>query len=128
MTILAAALFTVLASIVSLFYWALAAGMPWGQLAMGGRFPGRFPPRMRVVAVCQALFFALLSVVVLTRAGLLLSDWQPLTRELTWAIAAVLALGLIMNLATPSKYERLLWAPVAALMAICSAVAAASGG
>ena len=49
-------LFAFLTLIIFLFQIALAAGMPWGHLAMGGRYPGKFPPNMRVGAVIQACF------------------------------------------------------------------------
>jgi hypothetical protein len=33
------------------FQIALAAGAPWGAFAMGGAFPGQFPPALRIVAL-----------------------------------------------------------------------------
>lgn len=51
-----AALAYVLATIVVVaFQVLLALGAPWGSNAMGGRFPGRFPPAMRVLAVVVAM-------------------------------------------------------------------------
>ena len=46
------------------FQVLLALGAPWGAYAMGGTYPGRFPPGMRVVAAVQA---AVLSLLVLDR-------------------------------------------------------------
>lgn len=34
-------LFALVTLITVLFQFALAAGMPWGNLAMGGRYPGK---------------------------------------------------------------------------------------
>lgn len=96
------------------FQFALAAGAPWGAWAMGGRFPGRLPPAMRFAAVGQALILGLLAVVVLARAGLVHTGWEGGWRG--WAVVAFSAVSLLMNLATPSKVERRLWAPVALLL------------
>ncbi len=60
------------------FQVALALGAPWGAYAMGGRFPGRFPPRMRLLAVVQTVVLGLLALVVLESAGLISrSVWRP---------------------------------------------------
>jgi len=98
------------------FQLALAAGAPWGQLVMGGRFPGRFPPAMRVAALVQVAIYGLLGVVVFTRAGLILPDLLDLSRVAVWAVVALMAVAVVLNLITPSRWERRLWAPVAALL------------
>ena len=125
MTLQAAALvFSVLVAIVVLFQLALAASAPWGHLAMGGRHPGRFPPSLRVGAVIQSGLLGLLALVVLGHAGFdvpLVAGWPAWTR---WIPVVVSALSLLMNLATPSKAERRLWGPVAAVMLGTSLVVA----
>ena len=50
------------------FQLALAAGAPWGEFAMGGAYPGQFPPQLRIAAVVQAVILALLALVVFARA------------------------------------------------------------
>ena len=54
------------------FQVALVAGAPWGAFAMGGAFPGRFPPGARVAALLQGALIALTAAVVLSRAGVAL--------------------------------------------------------
>ena len=49
---------------------ALAAGAPWGEYAMGGAFPGQFPPALRAAALVQVAILAVWAAVVLARAGL----------------------------------------------------------
>jgi hypothetical protein len=96
------------------FQAALALGAPWGHLAMGGAFPGSFPPALRVAAIAQGALILWFAGVVGARAGLW-RHWALPPR----AIGAVIGFGvlaLIANLATPSAAERDLWAPVAALM------------
>lgn len=41
-------------------------------------------------------------------------------------VAVVSAVRLVMNLATPSKRERAIWAPTVAVMLVCSLVVALS--
>ena len=53
----AAITFAVLTSVVIIFQGCLAAGMPWGEASMGGKYPGKYPPKMRVVAIINMLVF-----------------------------------------------------------------------
>lgn len=113
---LAAKAFCGLVALVILFQLALAAGVPWGAYAMGGAFPGAFPPPMRVAALVQAVILAAVGAVVLARAGLALPRWGRASRGLAWVVVAFLGVGVILNLITPSGMERAIWAPVAILL------------
>ena len=113
---LAARIFGGLIAIVALFQLALALGAPWGEFAMGGAFPGVFPPAMRVAALVQIVVLGAVALIVCVRAGLVLPRWREAARWLTWAIVALLAVGVVLNLITPSGMERLIWAPVAVLL------------
>jgi len=113
----AAILYTLLALGVVAFQIALALGAPWGHLAMGGRFQGRFPPALRFVALVQGALIALFALVMLGAAGLA-APTPPI--GLVWAVVAITALSAVMNLATPSIPERRLWAPVTLLMLVCA--------
>ncbi len=113
---MAATIFAFITGLVIAFQFALAAGAPWGSYAMGGAYPGVFPPPMRVAAIVQALILALAVCIVLARAGVALPRWGGWVRRGAWAVVAFAAVSLVMNLATPSAGERALWAPVAALM------------
>jgi hypothetical protein len=123
---LAARIHATLTAVVCAFQLALAVGLPWGKLAMGGQFPGQLPPAMRVAAIAQLLILALLSLVVLTRAGLVLEKWRGESAKLVWVVVAISAVSVIANLATPSMWERIVWAPVALGLLGCSVVVARS--
>ena len=121
---IAAYLYLVLTGIVVLFQLALAAGAPWGHLAMGGKYPGQFPVRIRILSVFNAIILLALGGVVAARAGLYL---QGLSGWPTWAIWIVVVFGslaVVANLATPSKPERALWGPVTIVMLICTVIVA----
>jgi hypothetical protein len=64
----------------------------------------------------------LLALVVLSRAGLVLPAWHGASRWLVWIVVAVMGAGGVMNLLTPSKGERLIWAPVATLLFLAALV------
>ena len=120
-----AVLYAICTAVAVGFQLALAAGAPWGHLAMGGRYPGRLPTAIRMAVLPQAAILVFLALVVLSRADQIdfLSgsvDW------LAWVAAAVSAISLIMNLATPSAPERRLWAPIGAIMVLTSLAVALS--
>lgn len=48
---LAAVIFTVLTELVFIFQGCLALGLPWGKASMGGKYPGEYPPKMKIVAI-----------------------------------------------------------------------------
>ena len=113
---LVARVFAGLTGLVCLFQLALAAGAPWGEYAMGGAFPGVMPPPMRVAAVVQVIVLSTVALVVLSRAGLILPAWRRASGWLIYLIVALLGISVVLNLITPSPLERLIWAPVAAML------------
>ena len=123
---LAGIVYAVVSAGVIAFQIALAAGAPWGEYAMGGAYPGQFPPELRVAAVVQAGILAGLALVVLARAGIALPTWSRASRWLIWLVVAFSALSLVLNLITPSAGERLIWAPVALIMLVSSITVAVS--
>ncbi|HEX5579362.1 MAG TPA: hypothetical protein VFY43_06830 [Candidatus Limnocylindria bacterium] len=115
-----AVIYAAVTALVVGFQLALALGAPWGSYAMGGAFPGRMPPAMRVAAVAQAVVLAGLAVIVLADAGLtsvsLVSGWP----WLIWLPVVVAALAVGLNASTRSRGERRIWLPVALVLLGCS--------
>ena len=120
----AAILYAIVSLVVIGFQIALAGGAPWGEFAMGGAFPGQFPPELRIAALVQALLLAGMAAIVLARAGIILPGWSRASRWLIWFVVAFSVVSLILNLITPSAGERLLWAPIAFLLLLSSAIVA----
>jgi hypothetical protein len=123
----AALLYATVSAGVVAFQIALAAGAPWGAYAMGGAFRGQFPPALRIAALVQAALIAGMALVVLARAGLVLARCSRVWRWLVWVVVAFAAVSLVLNLITPSAGERAIWAPVALLLLMSSAVVAVTG-
>ncbi|MED5016771.1 hypothetical protein P9847_05570 [Paenibacillus chibensis] len=117
-------IFSFLTSIVILFQIALALGAPWGHFAMGGKYPGKFPVSMRVLAVFQAFVLVFLGLIVLSRSELALNQWYEFSHSAIWFVVAFSVLSSIMNLITRSTGERAIWAPVTIVMVITSLIVA----
>ncbi|PWF48537.1 hypothetical protein [Massilia glaciei] len=125
-TVVAAIVFSVLVLFVSLFQLALAVGMPWGRLAFGGRHPGTLPARMRIASVLSGLLLLAFGLIVCARASLVLPEFAQLSAAAVWAVVGYSAIGVVANMATPSKWERIIWTPIAVLMLITSSAVALS--
>jgi hypothetical protein len=125
---LAAILFSIVTLGVIAFQIALALGAPWGAYAMGGAFPGRYPPRMRVAAAGMAALLGLLVLIVLSSAGLIVVPMLSGLPSLIWLVVAFSAVSVVLNAASRSAGERRIWVPVALVMLVSSLVVALAPG
>ena len=125
---IAAIVYLVATAIVVGFQIALALGAPWGAYAMGGSFPGRLPPLLRVLALAQAFVLGLLALVVLSAAGLYAPELAEGAPWLIWAVVVLTAVGTALNLASRSPGERRLWVPVSAVLFLSSLAVAVTAG
>ena len=126
-TTVAALVFAAFVGVVVAFQLGLALGAPWGRYAMGGAFPGRYPPPMRVAAVVQALLLGLLAVTVLSAAGLVLPDLAAAVPWLAWVGVVVSVVAVILNVISRSAGERRIWVPVSLVLLVSSLVVALNG-
>ncbi|MDT0165895.1 hypothetical protein Q9R32_10020 [Actinotalea sp. AC32] len=122
--IIAAVVACLLLTALVAFQVALAAGAPWGHLAWGGQNEGLLPGRLRVGSAVSVLLYALFAVVALDRAGLVDVLPDGFTAVACWVLTGYLTLGVLMNLASRSRAERLVMTPVAAALALCFLVLA----
>ncbi len=121
---IAAIVFTILIGMVIVLQFGLVVGMPWGEYSMGGRFPGKYPPVMRVSCIFQILLLAFISLIVLAKAGLVLPGMYGFSATAVWFVVGFSVLSLILNSITPSRKERRLWQPVAVFLLITSLIVA----
>ena len=108
-TVLAALLLTV----VSAFQAALALGAPWGRAAYGGAHRGSLPVRYRTASTISSVAYAALALVTLGRG-----PGGTTRRRILTGTSGLMAVGTLMNLASRSRLERLLWSPVAGILAV----------
>jgi hypothetical protein len=125
-TTASAYIFCAFTAVTIIFQLALALGAPWGEMAMGGKFPGRFPLKMRVAAIIQMVLLLLVAFIVLVRAELLFVEYFEISRLAVWFVVALFVVSSILNIITPSKKERMMGAPIAIILLTCSLIVATS--
>jgi hypothetical protein len=91
----------------------LAAGAPWGTASYGGSHAGVLPSKLRRSSAITSVVYGALAAV----AGTTLVEPVWRRRVLTGA-APVMGAGAVMNLASPSLVERLIWTPVTVALAV----------
>lgn len=109
---------------------ALAAGAPWGGLVWGGAEQGQLAGGFRVASGVAAVSLLWMALVLLTRGGV-----TPRTRivpsrrlgTVTWAIAGLMALNTLGNLASGNPFEQVVAAPTTALVAVVAVFLARRG-
>lgn len=118
--LIAAIIYGILTSFVVTFQFALAFGAPWGEYTMGGKYTGALPTKIRIAVVVQALLLTLVACCLLSKAAVFPSFGFAVTGS--WIAVGLSATATLLNLITPSKKERMIWAPVALGMLICSLI------
>lgn len=111
---IAVTLFAALTLVSVLFQAGLAIGLPWGAASMGGKYPGVYPPKMRIVAVVNMIILVFLALIVLSRADVILPGMRGFADAAIWVVVGFYLIGIILNSITPSKIERI-WVPVVLL-------------
>jgi len=117
-----AIVFTILSAILVFFQLGLTLGMPWGEASMGGKFPGKYPPKMRVVSLINSFILSIIAVIVLIKADIILPQYKSVSNIAIYFVVAFSAVATFLNIITPSKIERKIWAPVTALLLTASII------
>ncbi len=123
-------LLTILALIIllalTIFQLALVFGAPLGAYAWGGQHKV-LPTNLRVSSVGSIILYILFAGVITSKAGFISGLILPQTVNFSmYVFAAYFTLGIFMNAISKSKKERLVMAPVAAVLAVCFWVVALS--
>lgn len=124
----AAVVFALVAAGVVAFQLALASGAPWGAYAMGGAFPGRFPPALRVLAVVQGALIAALAAGVLSAGGVAFPGVADALPWIAWVAVAFSTLAVLLNAISRSAPERQIWVPVSLVLLVTSLLVAVGAG
>lgn len=117
----AAMVFVVLACGMICFQLSMAAGLPLGRFAWGGRSPPALPTSLRWASLAAAPVLALAAWVVLARSGKARpgpdAAW---VRAAAWVLAALLTLNTLGNFMSHSPLERAVMTPISLVLAICA--------
>jgi hypothetical protein len=110
---------TVVLGLVMVFQLLLAAGLPLGAAAWGGKYRV-LPPALRWASLAAAFVIAAIAWVVLARAGFVAPGAEPVAiRVATWVFAGFFSLNTLGNLASESRAERYVMTPATVLMVFC---------
>ena len=101
-------------TVLVVIFWqiCLIGGAPWGHLTQGGSHIGALPRSGGIVAAVSIPILVFMAAGI-SSVGNLYPYWAPWTGLV--AVAAQ-TLVTVLNWITPSKPERLLWAPITSLM------------
>jgi hypothetical protein len=113
--------------VIAAFQGALALGAPLGRAAWGGTHT-HLPTKLRVASAVAIVVWLLAATIVLGRAGIeVVALPDAVLRWGAWIVVGLVAIGALMNVASSSPWERFLWGPLAAILAILSFVVARGG-
>jgi hypothetical protein len=113
---------------IAAFQVALAAGVAWGHAAWGGAHAELSTAQRAGSAVAIAVSAAA-ALIVLGRAGYFGRESHrlgTLFRRATWFLAAASALEAMMNFASQSRVENVVFGPLSLLLAILCTIVARS--
>lgn len=123
---IAAQIATLAFAVAILLQLLLAIGLVPITMAWGGSQP-TLTLALRIASVAAAVILALFAYVIRRRAGLM--GVGPVPRSIkvaAWVVAIFLALNALGNFASPSVGERLLFGPLALVLAVLSLFVASS--
>ncbi len=109
MTVQIAHLYATVCVAIIFFQIALIAGAPWGAATQGGFHPGKLPLKNRVLAALSIPVLLFMAAAILSAGGFAGGFWPKWTG---WAAVAVSGMSALANIATKSKIERQIWAPI----------------
>ncbi len=120
----AAIVFSILVIGLGLFQLNLAFGAPWGRLAWGGQHV-RLPMPLRIGSAVSIFIYGFCATILLAHSGQI-ALWRDAgwTGMASWVVAGFLGLGVLANLASRSRPERLVMTPLAAALCLCAVLVA----
>lgn len=117
---------TVLLLAVAVMEVLLICGLPLGEFTMGGRH--KVLPLMYRIFAASSVVLQLFGAAMLLQGGGLMNMWfsGKVTKIICFVFAGFFAVNTVMNLISPSKKEKYVMTPLAAVEACCFAITAFS--
>lgn len=102
----------------------LIFGLPLGEFTMGGRYKV-LPPMYRMLAA-SSVILQLFGAAMILQGGGLMNMWfaGKVIKIICFVFAGFFAVNTVMNIISPSKKEKYVMTPLAAVEACCFAVTA----
>ncbi len=111
----------------AVLYILLALGLPYGELAMGGKHK-TMPRNMRIVCGVSVVVQLGAAMVLLEAGGVNIAGLPVgIAKGICYFFAAYFSLNTIMNAFSKSKKERFIITPLSAITTICFFITAING-
>lgn len=102
---------------LTIFQVALIAGAPFGRIAWGGKYPV-LPANLRIGSAVSIGVYAFFAYAALAKAAVVPHLVNESFTSITmWVMTAYFTLGVVMNVVSRSRPERLIMTPAAAALA-----------
>jgi hypothetical protein len=109
---------------LAVFQFLLALGLPYGHAAFGGA-NSVLPAKFRYASALSSIIFLLALYVVLARGNAVAGEERyALVTIGIWIFTAVFAVSALANVASQSRWERYLMAPIGVVLTVSCAVLA----
>jgi hypothetical protein len=108
-----------------IFQILLAAGLPLGSAAFGGKNEV-LPPKLRYASAVSAFIFAAAFYIILARGGLLwgVSQSSAFVHVGIWMLVTIFGVSTLANISSRSRWERSIMAPVGLVLTVCCVMVA----
>ena len=109
-----------------IFQFLIVLGLPLGHLAYGGQHDHeKLPKNLRIMSMVAIGIYIFASIIILERVGLIIFFNIPLVSIIaTWILAIYFTLGVLMNMASKSNWEKRIMTPIALIIAVCCYIVA----
>lgn len=113
---------------LTIFQILLAAGLPLGRAAYWGVHE-TLPPGLRIVSAVSAMLLIAAIWTVLVRSGIIVGGKTARTTAnwMIWGYTVLFALSSAANMASTSRWERLIMVPLAVVLTLCCLLVALGG-
>lgn len=107
-------------TLLFIFQVLLAAGVPWGRAAFGGK-SATLSQELRVASVISALLIIGAIWTVLVRSGVISTGKRAkvIARWAIWGFVILFSLSAFANFTSSSPWEHFGWGPFAVILVVC---------
>lgn len=119
---MASAIGALLSFLTAMFQFMLVLGFPYAEVSWGGNYKV-LPKKLRILSVFAMIMLVFIGFFYLFAAKILpVIIPYNITKIIIWIITVLLLLNTIGNLASKSKYEKLIMSPISFTMFLCGLI------
>lgn len=121
---MASSIGAILSFLTAMFQIMLALGFPYAEASWGGKYKV-LPKSFRIASLFASIFLIIIGFIYLLTSRIL-PEIIPLNviKIIIWIVAFIMLLNTLGNLASKSKYEKMIMTPVSFIMLVSSLILA----